>query len=157
MAAEKAASPHLQSLAKLMAASQNGEKQILENWWTSWFSFPMQICSAEERATMPGLLGATQIEQLRVAPSTNFDALFVKLMTMHHAGAVKMADDELRNGSDPRLRVMAQAIRHEQQGEIALMNCTGGGYAVLLAVRNMFADNVNKARGDLPWRASCQR
>jgi uncharacterized protein (DUF305 family) len=157
MAAKKAASPHLQSLAKLMAASQNGEKQILDNWWGSWFSFPMQICSAEERATMPGLLGATQIEQLRVAPSTNFDALFVKLMTMHHAGAVKMADDELRNGSDPRLRVMAQAIRHEQQGEIALMNCTGGGYAVLLAVRNMFADNVNKARGDLPWRASCQR
>jgi hypothetical protein len=78
-------------------------------------------------------------------------------MTMHHAGAVKMADEELRNGRDPRLRVMAQAIRHEQQGEIALMNCTGGGYAVLLAVRNMFADNVNKARGDLPWRASCQR
>jgi hypothetical protein len=35
MAAEKAASQHLQSLAKLMAASQNGEKRILENWWTS--------------------------------------------------------------------------------------------------------------------------
>jgi uncharacterized protein (DUF305 family) len=157
IAAEKAASPHLQSLAKLMAASQNGEKQILESWWASWFDLPMQICSAEERATMPGLLDAAQIEQLRVAPFTNFDALFVKLMTIHHAGAVKMADDELRNGSDPRLRVMAQAIRHEQQGEIALMNCASGGYAVLLAVRNMFADNVNKAHGGLPWRASCQR
>jgi uncharacterized protein (DUF305 family) len=157
IAVENASSPHLQSLAKLMAASQNGEKQILDNWWASWFSLPMQICSAEERATMPGLLGAAQIEQLRVAPPTNFDALFVKLMTMHHAGAVKMADDELWNGSDPRLRIMAQVIRHEQQGEIALMNCTSAGYAVLLAVRSMFADNVNKAHGDLPWRASCQR
>jgi uncharacterized protein (DUF305 family) len=156
MAAKKAASPHLQSLAKLMAASQNGEKQILDKWWTSWFGLPMQICSAEERATMPGLLDPAQIEQLRAAGPPDFDALFVKLMTIHHAGAVKMAEDELRGGSDPRLRVMAHAIRHEQQGEIALMNCVKGEKAVLVAVSNMFADNVNRTDRDLPWRATCR-
>jgi uncharacterized protein (DUF305 family) len=137
-------------------ASQNGEKRILETFWASWFGLPMQFCSAEERATMPGLLDTVQIEQLRETPSAGFDALFVKLMTIHHAGAVKMADDEVRNGSDPRLRVMAHAIRHEQQSEIAPMNCADGGQAVLLAVRNMFDDNVNKTDRDLPWRASCQ-
>jgi uncharacterized protein (DUF305 family) len=157
MAAEKAASPHLQSLAKLMSASQNGEKQILDKWWTSWFGMPMQICSAEERAAMPGLLDSPQIEQLRAAGPLDFDALFVKLMTIHHAGAVKMADDELRGGSDPRLRIMAHAIRHEQQGEIALMNCVKGGKAVLLAVSNMFADNVNKTAQDFPPRTACQQ
>jgi uncharacterized protein (DUF305 family) len=156
MAAKKAASPHLQSLVKLMGASQSGEKQILEKWWTIWFGVPMQICSAEERAAMPGLLDATQIEQLRATGSPDFDALFVNLMTIHHAGAVKMADDELRGGSDPRLRVMAHAIRHEQQGEIALMNCAKGENAVLLAVSNMFADNVNKTNLDLPWSVSCR-
>jgi uncharacterized protein (DUF305 family) len=156
MAAEKAASPHLQSLAKLMGASQSGEKHILDEWWTSWFGMPMQICSAEERAAMPGLLDSAQIEQLRSASPPDFDALFVKLMTIHHAGAVKMADDELRGGSDPRLRVMAHAIRHEQQGEIALMNCAKGENAVLLAVSNMFADNVNKTNLDLPWSVSCR-
>jgi len=155
MAAEKAVSSHLQSLAKLMAASQNGEKRILENWWASWFGLPMQICSAQERAAMPGLLDATQTEQLRTVPSTGFDALFVKLMTIHHVGAVKMPDDELRNGSDPRLRVVAHAIRHEQQGEIALMNCAAGRQAVLLAVRNMVADNVNNSL-ESAWRTSCQ-
>jgi hypothetical protein len=67
-----------------------------------------------------------------------------------------MADDELRGGSDPRLRVMAHAIRHEQQGEIALMNCAKGENAVLLAVSNMFADNVNKTNLDLPWSVSCR-
>jgi uncharacterized protein (DUF305 family) len=121
MAADRAASPHLQSLAKLMGASQSGENQILDQWWISWFGVSMQICSAEERAAMPGLLDSGQIEQLRAASPPNFDALFIKLMTIHHAGAVKMADDELRGGSDPRLRVMAHAILHEQQGEIALM------------------------------------
>ena len=64
-------------------------------------------------------------------------------MTIHHAGAVKMADQEWRSRGDPRLRIMAHAIRHEQQGEIALMNRTKGAAAVLTATRNMLADNVN--------------
>jgi DUF305 family protein family protein len=76
-------------------------------------------------------------------------------MTIHHAGAVKMADDELRDGSDPRLRVMAHAIRHEQQGEIALMDCVDGENAVVLAVSNMFSDNINKTGPDFPGRTSC--
>lgn len=43
-------------------------------------------------------------------------------------GAV--ADAQRRNGSDPRLRIMAHAIRHERQGEIALMRGVHGGQAV---------------------------
>lgn len=151
MAADKATAPHFRALAKLMAASQTGEKRILDHLWTSWFSSPMQICSAEERAIMPGLLEGAQLEQLRQAPSAEFDRLFVKLMTIHHAGAVKMADDELSSGSDPRLRVMAHAIRHEQRGEIALMNFSTGTHAVVLALQNMLRDNVNRndqQRGD---------
>lgn len=156
MAADRAASPHLQSLAKLMGASQSGENQILDQWWISWFGVSMQICSAEERAAMPGLLDSGQIEQLRAASPPNFDALFIKLMTIHHAGAVKMADDELRGGSDPRLRVMAHAIRHEQQGEIALMNCSAGPGAVRLAIRDMFADNINRSYEDTLGTPSCR-
>lgn len=153
IAAEKAASPHLQGLARLMAASQSGEKRILENWWTSWFGPSMEICTAQERASMPGLLDDPQIAQLRTETSPGFDALFVKLMTIHHAGAIQMADDELANGSDLRLRVMAQAIRHEQQGEIALMNCAAGVHAVRLALANMFADNVNRNLNGEPTAA----
>ena len=105
---------------------------------------------------MPGLLDSGQIEQLRAASPPNFDALFIKLMTIHHAGAVKMADDELRGGSDPRLRVMAHAIRHEQQGEIALMNCSAGPGAVRLAIRDMFADNINRSYEDTLGTPSCR-
>jgi hypothetical protein len=38
---------------------------------------------------------------------------------------------------------MAHAIRHAQQGEIALLHGVSGGNAVSLGFRNMFADNVN--------------
>ena len=157
MAAERAVNPHLRALAKLMAASQTGEKRLFDHYWLSWFGSPMQICSARERAAMPGLLDDAQIDQLREVSPAEFDSLFVSTMTIHHAGAVKMADDEFRNGSDLRLRAMAHAIRHEQQGEIALMNCANGGTAVVLAIQNMFSDNANKPDRELPGSASCQR
>jgi uncharacterized protein (DUF305 family) len=126
-----------------MVASQRGEAKILANWWTSWLGEPMQICSAEERASMPGLLDASAVAKLRSTPAASFDALFVEFMTQHHKGAVAMANSEFRQGSDPRLRILAHAIRHEQQGEIALMRGADGAAAVFLAFRNMLADNVN--------------
>jgi hypothetical protein len=47
---------------------------------------------------------------------------------------------------------MAHAIRHEQQGEIALMHGADGKFAVFLAFRNMFADTVNRANGPVETR-----
>jgi len=64
-------------------------------------------------------------------------------MTEHHRGAVSMANAEWHGSGDVRLRIMAHAIRHEQQGEIALMQGVGGIDAVRLALLNMTADNVN--------------
>ena len=126
--------------------------RILAHWWASWFEQPMQICSAEERAAMPGLLGPAEIARLRSIEASSFDQLFVELMSRHHKGAVAMADSELRGGSDPRLRLMAHAIRHEQQGEIALMHGVNGAAAVHLAFQNMLADNVNHPRDGTPGR-----
>jgi uncharacterized protein (DUF305 family) len=146
MAAERARDQHLRALARLMVASQTGEIRILENWWDGWFSEPMAICTTEERAEMPGFLTKAQVSQLEGAPAASFDELFVQLMTIHHAGAVAMADRELRGPGDVRLRVMAHAIRHEQQGEVALMRHAAGSVAVYQAFQNMFANNLNPKR-----------
>jgi len=143
MAAERAGDPHLRALSKLMVASQRGEARILSHWWASWFVEPMQICSAQERAEMPGLLDRAEVARLGSTEASSFDVLFLELMTRHHNGAVAMADSQLRDGSDPRLRIMAHAIRHAEQGEIALMHGVSGRNAVSVGFRNMFADNVN--------------
>jgi uncharacterized protein (DUF305 family) len=142
-AAERAQHPRLRALARLMAASQNGENRIFDSWWQSWFDEPMALCTDQERAEMPGFLSAERVERLKRSNPISFDELFVRLMTMHHAGAVKMADQELRSGGDIRLRIMAHATRHAQQGEIALMHDVEGVAAVRQAVQNMFADNAN--------------
>lgn len=91
---------------------------------------------------MPGLLDTAEVTRIRSTEGSSFDPLYIDLMTRRHKGAVAMADSQLRDGSDLRLRVMAHVIRHEQQGEIALMHGVSGN-AVFVGFRNMFADNVN--------------
>ncbi|MFK4486119.1 DUF305 domain-containing protein [Bradyrhizobium sp. USDA 336] len=142
-AAERAQDPHLRKLAMLMVASQSGENRIFENWWLSWFDTEMPDCSTEERAAMPGFLTPAEMRQVKTAPPDQFDMLFVEAMSRHHRGAVRMADQMWHSRGDPRLRIMAHAIRHEQQGEIALMHGTRGLAAVTTGVRNMLGDNVN--------------
>jgi hypothetical protein len=63
-------------------------------------------------------------------------------MSLHHLGAVVMAQDEIDNGSDPRLRIMAQAIRHSQQGEIALMHGVSGIQAVATAAHDLVSPHM---------------
>lgn len=142
LGAARAQAPHLRALAALMVASQSAENRIFARWWDGWFDDPMPICSNEELAAMPGYLTADQIEEARNASDAAFDAVFFRLMSRHHGGAVLMADAEWRSSGDPRLRLMAHAIRHEQQGEVALMKRAEGIEAVRQATRNMFANNL---------------
>ena len=85
---------------------------------------------------MPGMLRDDQIDALRTSPTAEFDVLFVLLMSYHHAGAATMSDEQLHRGGDIRLKIMAQAIRHSQQGEIELMRGTQGFSAVGAAITN---------------------
>lgn len=147
LGAERARDPHLQKVAMLMIASQRGENRIFQSWWQSWFGITMPGCTAQERDTMPGYLTPVQMQQVRDASPEQFDRMFVEMMTLHHKGAVRMADEAWRGHGDPRLRIMAHAIRHEQQGEIALMQGANGISAVATAFRNMFVDNVNERSG----------
>ncbi|WFU82506.1 DUF305 domain-containing protein [Bradyrhizobium sp. CIAT3101] len=143
MGSRRAQNSHLRKLAMPMVASQAGEVRIFENWWLSWFDTDMPDCSAGERAAMPGSLSPAEMRMVKLAPPDQFDSIFVEMMSRHHQGAVKMADQMWRSRGDPRLRVMAHAIRHEQKGEIALMQGTSGLAAVIAATRNMLGDTVN--------------
>ncbi|MFL9454231.1 DUF305 domain-containing protein [Tolypothrix bouteillei VB521301_2] len=51
----------------------------------------------------------------------NPDVDFAEMMIPHHLGAIEMAKVELKYGTDPRLRRLAQEILVTQQSEIALM------------------------------------
>jgi uncharacterized protein (DUF305 family) len=126
---------HLRALANLMVAAQSGENRLFGQWWRSWFHEPLPPASPAECAAMPGMLSAQQMSELQDTHGKAFDALFVRLMSIHHLGAVTMADAAMKRAEDVRVRLMADAIRHEQAGEIALMHGAGPGFAtVALAI-----------------------
>jgi uncharacterized protein (DUF305 family) len=134
---ERAQDPRLGVLARLMVADQKGEIAIFEQWWRSWFGETLPPASAEDHATMPGMLPREEMEALRRIGPGAFDERFIAMMTTHHQGAIAMADEALRNVGDIRLRLMSHATRHAQRGEIELMRNRTGLAATRAALANM--------------------
>jgi uncharacterized protein (DUF305 family) len=132
LGAERADDPHLRRLAALMAAQQRGDNAIFAQWWQSWYGGDLPGPAREDHA-MPGMLTPADLQRAEETSGASFDRLFVRLMTAHHVGAIAMADEALRRAGDPRLRVMAHAIRHGQRGEITLMQGIPRGFAVTRA------------------------
>jgi uncharacterized protein (DUF305 family) len=67
---------------------------------------------------MPGMLSQAQLRQLMATRGQDFDLLFLETMSAHHQGAIEMATSELRDGSRPEVRRLAQQIIDDQQAEI---------------------------------------
>ncbi len=86
---------------------------------------------------MPGMISPEGVESLRQAQGEGFDRLFISTMTFHHQGAIRMADEAIREAGDVRLRLMSHAIRHSQRGEIDLMSGKQGLAAVAAATANL--------------------
>jgi uncharacterized protein (DUF305 family) len=131
LGAVRARDPHLRALSRMMAAAQLGEIGIFRQWWRSWFAGALPPASQAEHMRMPGMLTPARFATVQHALPATFDRKFVASMSFHHRGAIRMANDALRHRGDPRIRIMAHAIRHEQTGEIALVHDIRPGWRVL--------------------------
>lgn len=64
---------------------------------------------------------SNMMASMHVTSSGDPDRDFAAMMIPHHQGAIDMAVAELRHGSDPQLRRIAQEIIIDQQQEIVAM------------------------------------
>lgn len=62
----------------------------------------------------------------------NSDIDFAMMMRMHHQGAIEMAEAEMRDGKDPKIRKMATTIIAAQKKEIVQLDAflSKNGYSV---------------------------
>lgn len=74
-----------------------------------------------DHAGMAGMMSGSQMDQLSKTSGAAFDRQFLTLMIAHHEGAVQMSSIELRNGSNPEAKALAQKITDAQNAEIAQM------------------------------------
>jgi uncharacterized protein (DUF305 family) len=70
---------------------------------------------------MPGMMSAEQMNNLKGLSGKAFDQAWLQMMIDHHTGAITMSDTELRDGSNPDVKKMAEAITANQQAEITQM------------------------------------
>lgn len=118
MAADKAQSQDIEAMAQRMRDEQQKEigelKSIREH----------VKADAPEAINMklPGMMPMEkEMASLQAASGAEFDRMFLKTMTSHHQGAVKMSDAALKQAKHAEVKTKAQEIHDKQKREVSDM------------------------------------
>ncbi|MEU7606182.1 DUF305 domain-containing protein [Streptomyces sp. NPDC041003] len=124
LAPERAAADGVKRLAERISAAQRPEIGAMEKWLTL-HPAPSGGSGGHDHAAMPGMATEEQLKELTGAGGADFDRLFLKLMTAHHEGAVKMAGEALAAGNNVAVEEMATEVVATQSAEIHRMRAMG--------------------------------
>jgi uncharacterized protein (DUF305 family) len=116
LAPDRAANERLGALADRIAAAQPFEINFLRTWLKER-SLP-ENDPAHDHTSMPGMQSDADMAALAASTGAAFDAKFAAMMTDHHRGALRMAADVIKGGSDEKLREVANEMAVEQGSEI---------------------------------------
>ncbi|MFF1681415.1 DUF305 domain-containing protein [Streptomyces sp. NPDC058256] len=125
----------IKDLAAAIEKAQDPEINTMEGWLKSWGK-PLPSASASssvgdmagmdhgssDPSAMPGKMSDQDMTDLKAAQGKDFDKEFAQLMIGHHQGAITMAKDEQRNGTNDDAKKLAAAIVTAQTAEIEKMN-----------------------------------
>lgn len=124
LAPERASAEAVKRLAERIAAAQKPEIAAMEKW-VALHPAPSPDAAAHDHAAMPGMATEAQLKELTDARGADFDRLFLKLMTAHHEGALKMAGEALAGGNNVAVEEMATEVVATQTAEIHRMRAMG--------------------------------
>jgi uncharacterized protein (DUF305 family) len=128
LAAARSIREELRMLARLMTAQHDAELDLMRHWWQSWYDEEMTPLSPQEYQAMKGLPSSAELDRLAEKTAFAFEDKFLVLMIAHHQGAIDMATEVIELGADPRVKLLADSIRHVQRNQIdrmlALLNGT---------------------------------
>lgn len=127
MLEKESISPEIRELAGQIKAAQGPEIQRMSDWLKAWDE-PVPVGGhgmghdmGGNGKAMDGMLSAEQLEELKAAQGTEAERLFLKQMIEHHKGAIAMAKQEIKQGSDPAAVELAEDIVSAQKAEIEKM------------------------------------
>ncbi|MGP3920063.1 DUF305 domain-containing protein [Nonomuraea sp. 10N515B] len=117
---DRTATPAIRAFARSITTAQTPEIKAMTGWLAE-LGRQAPAGHAHEQAAGYGMATTQELNALRAARGATFDRLFLQLMTRHHEGAVKMAGEELADGRDQRMRLLAKDVYSGQSIEIARM------------------------------------
>lgn len=122
VAEKQASTQQVKDLAKRIEAAQGPEIDEMTSWLKAWGE---PVSASGSMGNMGsgamGMMTDEQMNQLMGAQGTNFDRMFLEMMTIHHQGAIEMAKTEQANGSNPQAKALAQSIETSQTAEVTEM------------------------------------
>ena len=112
IALENTSNPSVLEIANIIIAEQVAEIEIMTPW--------LEDEVVDYKLTMDGMFTTSQLEELRSAKDSEFDALFSNYMILHHEGAIAMANKVIES-EDIFLSELGYQIIEEQTKEISLL------------------------------------
>lgn len=111
-------STEVTDLAAQIKDAQGPEISQLEEWLTAWGA---EDSMSGMDHSMDGMMSDEDMSALETATGADAEKLFLEHMTMHHQGAVEMAQTEVDEGQNADAIEMANTIVQTQTEEIATM------------------------------------
>ncbi|MFD0904764.1 DUF305 domain-containing protein [Actinomadura sediminis] len=123
LAATRASSPDVKTLAAEIKKAQGPEIEQLTGWLKAWgvSAAPSPGMDHGGHGGMDGMMSEQDMQELEQAKGEAFDRAFLTMMIEHHEGAVAMAKTEQSSGQFPPAKKMADSIVTSQSAEIAKM------------------------------------
>jgi uncharacterized protein (DUF305 family) len=117
--------PEMRKLAERIDISQADEIKMMQQWLMARGQIaPEQFAHHHEHMMMPGMLTPEQMQQLADAHGAQFDTLFLQGMIAHHAGALTMVADLMKQpgaAQESEIFGFVSDVEADQQAEIARM------------------------------------
>jgi uncharacterized protein (DUF305 family) len=110
--------PELVKLAGDITTTQGAEISRMRGWLQSWGKPEAMAGMDHDQMAMPGMMDQGEMDELKGLEGARFDLAFIDMMTRHHQGAIDMANTELKDGSLPEVKQLAQQIITAQQREV---------------------------------------
>ncbi|KGJ72441.1 hypothetical protein GY21_15255 [Cryobacterium roopkundense] len=109
-------------LATEIKAAQEPEIAQLNAWLTEWDAEDNSMSGMHDMGDgSDGMMSDDDMMALQDAAGTDAGQLFLEQMTVHHEGAIAMAQIEIDNGENTDAQAMAETIVTTQTAEIAVM------------------------------------
>ena len=121
LAASRGRSSAVKTIAADIAATYAPQVDTLAEWIRAWAAAGAELPAHEvgHDETAPGMLPDGAVIRLESLKGPAFDRQFRTLMVRHHRGGLALVTDQLRAGTNPDARSLAERLRAQQTEHLA--------------------------------------